>query len=94
MQTIFELNCTQKSVPFVVMKEKRSKHTETIEKYRNKMEELDKVEEHKQAELDEQREVSQNQYEISKCYSVLKTFCRLQLISLMTMRLKVPSIKL
>ncbi|KAM7354898.1 ATP-dependent RNA helicase DDX54 [Cochliomyia hominivorax] len=43
--TIFELNNTQKSVPFMVMKQKRSEHSEVIEKYRSKMEELDKEEE-------------------------------------------------
>ncbi|KAH8301906.1 hypothetical protein KR044_000497, partial [Drosophila immigrans] len=32
--TIFELNTTQKSTPFVVMKEKRSQHAEVIEKFR------------------------------------------------------------
>ncbi|XP_065360645.1 ATP-dependent RNA helicase DDX54 [Calliphora vicina] len=47
--TIFELNNTQKSVPYSVMKQKRSKHSEVIEKYRAKMEELDKEVE-KQAE--------------------------------------------
>ncbi|KAH8408624.1 hypothetical protein KR215_008715, partial [Drosophila sulfurigaster] len=32
--TIFELNTTQKSTPFVVMKEKRSQHADVIEKFR------------------------------------------------------------
>ncbi|KAM8710970.1 hypothetical protein ACLKA7_017583 [Drosophila subpalustris] len=32
--TIFELNTTQKSTPFVVMKEKRTQHAEVIEKFR------------------------------------------------------------
>ncbi|XP_075159808.1 ATP-dependent RNA helicase DDX54 [Haematobia irritans] len=48
--TIFELNNAQKSVPYQVMKAKRSQHSEVIQKYRTKMEELDKEEESKQAE--------------------------------------------
>ncbi|XP_030385268.1 ATP-dependent RNA helicase DDX54 [Scaptodrosophila lebanonensis] len=39
--TIFELNCTQKSVPFVVMKQKRSEHAEVIEKFRQQRDEED-----------------------------------------------------
>uniref|UniRef100_A0A1I8Q6Y7 RNA helicase n=1 Tax=Stomoxys calcitrans TaxID=35570 RepID=A0A1I8Q6Y7_STOCA len=46
--TIFELNNAQKSVPYQVMKAKRSQHSEVIQKYRSKMEELDKEEETKQ----------------------------------------------
>uniref|UniRef100_A0A1A9VN07 RNA helicase n=1 Tax=Glossina austeni TaxID=7395 RepID=A0A1A9VN07_GLOAU len=40
----------QNSAPFVVMKEKRSQHTDIIKKYRTKMEELDKEEELKRVE--------------------------------------------
>uniref|UniRef100_A0A1B0BRA4 RNA helicase n=1 Tax=Glossina palpalis gambiensis TaxID=67801 RepID=A0A1B0BRA4_9MUSC len=36
---------SQKSAPFMAMKEKRSQHTDIIKKYRTKMEELDKEEE-------------------------------------------------
>ncbi|XP_037901370.1 ATP-dependent RNA helicase DDX54 [Glossina fuscipes] len=43
--TIFELKKSQKSAPFMAMKEKRSQHTDIIKKYRTKMEELDKEEE-------------------------------------------------
>ncbi|EDV95506.1 GH15746 [Drosophila grimshawi] len=46
--TIFELNTTQKSVPFVVMKEKRSQHAEVIEKYRHQRSKEDIIEEQKE----------------------------------------------
>lgn len=37
-------------MPYQIMKAKRSQHSEVIEKYRSKMEELDKEEETKLAE--------------------------------------------
>uniref|UniRef100_A0A1I8NL41 RNA helicase n=1 Tax=Musca domestica TaxID=7370 RepID=A0A1I8NL41_MUSDO len=59
--TIFELNNSQKSVPYQIMKAKRSQHSEVIEKYRSKMEELDKEEETKLAEkVKPKRDVKQS----------------------------------
>ncbi|XP_055386129.1 ATP-dependent RNA helicase DDX54 [Condylostylus longicornis] len=46
--TIFELNCTKKSIPYEIMKEKRLKHSDIIAKFRNKLEKLDQEEEEKQ----------------------------------------------
>ncbi|XP_023299778.2 ATP-dependent RNA helicase DDX54 [Lucilia cuprina] len=57
--TIFELNNTQKSVPFMVMKQKRSQHSDVIEKYRTQRDELDREEE-KQAEQIETNKKSKN----------------------------------
>lgn len=48
--TIFELNTTQKSVPFVVMKEKRSQHAEVIEKFRLQRAKEDVDEAHREEE--------------------------------------------
>ncbi|XP_037827243.1 LOW QUALITY PROTEIN: ATP-dependent RNA helicase DDX54-like [Lucilia sericata] len=69
--TIFELNNTQKSVPFMVMKQKRSQHSDVIEKYRTQREELDKEEE-KQAEQIETNKKSKksnvNEEEINSAF--------------------------
>lgn len=51
--TIFELNRSQKSVQFTVMKEKRDKHSEMIEKFRHQREELDKEDEKREAQINE-----------------------------------------
>ncbi|XP_064535609.1 ATP-dependent RNA helicase DDX54 [Drosophila montana] len=48
--TIFELNTTQKSVPFVVMKNKRSHHSEVIEKFRQQRNKEDVDEAQKMAD--------------------------------------------
>ncbi|XP_037945551.1 ATP-dependent RNA helicase DDX54-like, partial [Teleopsis dalmanni] len=45
--TIFELKGTQKSVQYTVMKEKRSKHEDTIEKFRTTVEKEEKEEQNK-----------------------------------------------
>ncbi|KAH8315761.1 hypothetical protein KR067_000904 [Drosophila pandora] len=48
--TVFELNTTQKSTQFLVMKEKRSQHAEVIEKFRQQRAEEDDDEAKKEAE--------------------------------------------
>ncbi|XP_054734095.1 ATP-dependent RNA helicase DDX54 [Anastrepha obliqua] len=57
--TIFELNRSQRSLPFTIMKEKRTKHTDVIEKYRNKMDEIDKEEANKQFAATEKEEMDE-----------------------------------
>lgn len=73
LQTIFELNRSQKSLPFSIMKVQRAKHTNVIEKYRNKMEEIEKEEANKQLEADEKEEVCRKLflYTIKRCFHLL-----------------------
>ncbi|XP_046868182.1 ATP-dependent RNA helicase DDX54 isoform X1 [Drosophila willistoni] len=56
--TIFELNCTQKSTPFVVMKEKRLQHSEKIEKFREQRQKEDLSEEQRAIEVKEQQKTT------------------------------------
>ncbi|ALC43916.1 CG32344 [Drosophila busckii] len=56
--TIFELNTTQKSVPFVVMKEKRSQHAEVIEKFRMQREKEENTEAQKEVESKQTKNIT------------------------------------
>lgn len=49
-QTIFELNRTQKSEPYKIMKEKRSQHSQVIAKFRSKIDDFDKQENRRAAD--------------------------------------------
>ncbi|XP_055845086.1 ATP-dependent RNA helicase DDX54 [Episyrphus balteatus] len=51
--TIFELSRSQKSIQFTIMKEKREKHSEVIEKFRSQREEMDKEDEKREAQINE-----------------------------------------
>ncbi|XP_034655882.1 ATP-dependent RNA helicase DDX54 isoform X1 [Drosophila subobscura] len=51
--TVFELNCTQKSTQFVVMKTKRSEHADVIKKFRQQRADEDIDEAQRDAEIQE-----------------------------------------
>ncbi|KAH8416322.1 hypothetical protein KR222_008275, partial [Zaprionus bogoriensis] len=68
--TIFELNTTQKSVPFVVMKEKRSQHAEVIEKFRlqRAKEDVDEAQKEEEAQRPQTTSTAADDEEINTAF--------------------------